>query len=1342
MKTSICLDLEIYIRNPPPLPSGGNLRIYINLGKGKLVRCSRTVGLFLWFSLVGTAQISLPSDIYTWDAGAGTNDWSDGANWYHTVNDNTVPPDDAAAFWGQLEGKTHEDREEITFGSDTSVGSLWFSSPEDAPAYTLLGGAGATLTLGKGLGNDAQLIAVLGSPWSRETRILADTIKIDTSAGDNLRISNWSYGGLLIGGRSWGAGEVHIGSRAIQVFGGDELGVYSGAATHIASAIHGSGDISVYGHRAQLILSGDNVNWTGDLVVKNWPNAPATLEYGSGAIAVLKDNAAVGAANRIAVERGGSLLLRHATNAPTNTTDASGLTISAKEILITGSGALRGGGEGFSGALVNEAGHNTITSDIYFVDDGNPLIKTIWINARAGSTLTLTGKIKGMGNLGFDPSLPDYRKLLGTFNKDGLGTVILEKPVGTQVWEENEWSTVTNIAQGELRIKGSQWALSGGFGEAGSWVPPALQFSGGVLGLDVEGVDFTRKVGDGSWGEGNTGDFPVGSVRWEGRGGFLARGTTTKTVNLTVAHDEFSTNLTPGGTLNWHKGGFMGSWERREVFGDNNDNIRTRNGGTLVLGSETYEGYLIWKNAIYFGNHAQFQTEYETLLAQAGLSWGFYSNARVIEVQEGVAEMQGALSGEGFVLAKRGKGLLRLTSTESSYDGGTRIEAGALQGDADNLSFSNILLSGGVYMPNMTKHSNGIFNVTLGTGGEEFRWFGGDSATSGGFAAGESNTTIQIGTDPVTTPLAWGSEFFAASGRELILGHALSGATLTWDKALSVGDAVETIRVARGRLDSVDYDAVLNQSITGTGGLRVVGNGRIALRASNTLNTVTVLGAAVTLDGAGAFGDAEVFVSEAGTLVLDNRTNDLAGRLSTSSTLTLDAGTFHYRNGSRSTETLGTLKLAGGSNALEIEATGELVMEFAGFERNEADRATLDLMSDAEFSPSGVRLKFPTAQAAFAEFGDMSPWATINGTHWAIQDTTGTVTQLANYVTTAPGATWTTTGNVNIGSASHTLDQSRTIRSLRLGSGELNLGANQTLTLNSGGLLFASGAAGKLSGGGSITTSSGGTIYAHVYGGGSTGSGTAEIGARVIGDIDFVKTGPETLRLTSDGTSNFRNIYVHGGRLELDLGVNGRINTTGKIIVGDRAGKDVLRLPKYDNQLVGKPDVLLRGGKRGEGEAVLEFSFDRDDLLSTGRIQAATHRLNKLEVDGLGVIDFRGGEVGHANYLYIDELSFTEGSKLIIRNWFEYEDYLLIKRTAAHAELLSGGSGFTRVEPPIEFEGYGSTVTWTHYNDDYWEVTPFGRVTPFPEPSTYGAILGAVGLGLIVWRRRKQRLSK
>jgi len=1350
----------MYLNECPHAPEFRDSKSILRLPKrhkillnNNLIRYSGAVfGLLVGLGAVSLpldAQVVLPSDLYVWDKGAGTQSWGDGANWSHPDpnKDNQVPPEDAAVFFGALSsfGADLDAREEVAIAGGTSIGSLWFEGHEEGPGYTLSSGGG--LTLGKGVGDQEHIIAVDDWYRSRETRIFAPTISIDSTAASTVRISNHSLAGLLIAGQPTGINDPQAPGSTFGI-GSHKLQIRGGSMTHIASGLTGTGRIDVETDRTQLILNADNSGWTD-----------GSLNIAGHAIAVIKNSGALSASttvNQFIVPEqfpgggNGTLMLRS-----TLDTAPNGLTLAPKKIYVYAQGAGRisnidlpppAKAVGFSGAIYNDSGDNTISSEI-IRDDSNQALFPTWFYSRSGN-LKLTGKIDIGSSM---------------FSKDGQGVITLTYAGPNQQFPDqgNKGTGGTRIVMGELRIENSHWALSGGFNaEPGS--ATTLLLSGGVLGLGVD-THFTRKVGNGEW---NNGALPAGSVKWIGaRGGFLARGTTTKTVNLTVAKaaPEFiggfpvDNNVEAGGRVNWHKGGFMGSWEQR--FVSDNQNINMQDGGRLVLGSETYEGFLIWKNDIYFGDHAKFQEEYEKLLTEAKLNINSrYTNERVIEIQEGVAQMEGALSGEGFGLVKTGEGLLRLTSSASSYDGGTRIEAGALQGDVNNLlDFTNISLAGGVYMPNVTNRANGVFTVALGTGNGQFRWLvSGDVARgSGGFAAGESSTTIKIGTDLESTALSWGAEHFLSNGSELILGHSMSGATLTWDKALET-KGTQTIRVARGRLDSVEYDAVLNQSVSGTG-LVIVGDGRLAMRAANALNTFSVRGATVTLNGLGELPGAmvggvltgtQIFVRESGTLTLDNRTTDLAGRLGANSTLTLDGGTFRYRKGSgsgaRDTETLGTLKLEGGSNTIAIEATGAMVLEFAGFDRNDDERATLDLISEAVFSPTGVRLQLPNAQNAFAEFGNMSPWATVNGTDWVSQDANGTITQLADYVTAAPGATWTTTSNINIGNTSRTLDQSRAVRSLRMGSGELNLAAGRTLTVDSGGLLFANGAAGKISGAGSLTTASGGTMYAHVYGGGSGGGGaTAEINARITGGIDFVKAGPETLRLTSDGTSSFRNIYVHGGRLELDLGANGRINTTGKIIVGDRSGTDVLRLPKYNNQLTGERHIVLRGGDYGAG--VLEFALKPAGLPGTTAFAGTTHRLKTLEVQGQGVIDFRGGEVGMANYLYIDELIIGVGSKLTIRNWFEGEDYLLVHRSKYNEYRYTDPSGLdggilANTNQRVEFEGY-SFLYIAHYNEDYYEVTPFPRqmATYFPEPSTYGAILGATGLGLLLWRRRNQR---
>jgi len=57
----------------------------------------------------------------------------------------------------------------------------------------------------------------------------------------------------------------------------------------------------------------------------------------------------------------------------------------------------------------------------------------------------------------------------------------------------------------------------------------------------------------------------------------------------------------------------------------------------------------------------------------------------------------------------------------------------------------------------------------------------------------------------------------------------------------------------------------------------------------------------------------------------------------------------------------------------------------------------------------------------------------------------------------------------------------------------------------------------------------------------------------------------------------------------------------------------------------------------------------------------------------------------------------------------------------------------------IVFEGYQDYfTTLKDYDADYWQITPWGA-KPAPEPSTYGAILGAVGLALVAWRRKRRR---
>ncbi|KXU35287.1 hypothetical protein AXK11_06765 [Cephaloticoccus primus] len=115
--------------------------------------------------------------------------------------------------------------------------------------------------------------------------------------------------------------------------------------------------------------------------------------------------------------------------------------------------------------------------------------------------------------------------------------------------------------------------------------------------------------------------------------------------------------------------------------------------------------------------------------------------------------------------------------------------------------------------------------------------------------------------------------------------------------------------------------------------------------------------------------------------------------------------------------------------------------------------------------------------------------------------------------------------------------------------------------------------------------------------------------------------------------------------------------------------------------------------------------------------------LAKLHIEKQGVIDWVGGYDKAANILWLDELTFSgPDAKLFMKNWREYEDILLVRKSSFDFARLNN----------ISFEGYKGPTKWREYDKDFIEITPF-----IPEPATYGAILGALGVAVVAWRRRR-----
>jgi len=78
-----------------------------------------------------------------------------------------------------------------------------------------------------------------------------------------------------------------------------------------------------------------------------------------------------------------------------------------------------------------------------------------------------------------------------------------------------------------------------------------------------------------------------------------------------------------------------------------------------------------------------------------------------------------------------------------------------------------------------------------------------------------------------------------------------------------------------------------------------------------------------------------------------------------------------------------------------------------------------------------------------------------------------------------------------------------------------------------------------------------------------------------------------------------------------------------------------------------------------------------------------------------------------------------------------YEDILLVRKANFDEGYLS----------QIFFDGYSQNyeTTYHDWDKDYWQITPFNHLGTIPEPSTWGALLGTLGTGLYLLRRKRQK---
>jgi len=92
------------------------------------------------------------------------------------------------------------------------------------------------------------------------------------------------------------------------------------------------------------------------------------------------------------------------------------------------------------------------------------------------------------------------------------------------------------------------------------------------------------------------------------------------------------------------------------------------------------------------------------------------------------------------------------------------------------------------------------------------------------------------------------------------------------------------------------------------------------------------------------------------------------------------------------------------------------------------------------------------------------------------------------------------------------------------------------------------------------------------------------------------------------------------------------------------------------------------------------------------------------------------------SYLFLDELEIV--SDLRISNWTRSRGAILVKKTSNNIEdALS----------KIRFDNYlHRKAILVDFDKDYWALDTH----PIPEPTTYGAVFGMLGLGIFIYRKR------
>ncbi len=367
----------------------------------------------------------------------------------------------------------------------------------------------------------------------------------------------------------------------------------------------------------------------------------------------------------------------------------------------------------------------------------------------------------------------------------------------------------------------------------------------------------------------------------------------------------------------------------------------------------------------------------------------------------------------------------------------------------------------------------------------------------------------------------------------------------------------------------------LNLAVSGT-----VGNTLTLNNAQGYTGFTLLTGAGLTLRSAATLATSGIDVN-GGTLTLDNQSglSDNTNRIPDAVVTNLRSGGFTLtgRAAMLSSETLGTLNLAQGSNTITINPTalasslGSVTLNITTLGRTNSATVSFTTGSGTlgQLTPGvNVANPFVFIGSGFNQTGGIVPWATIGGADFATYNPTVGVFGLsaaggAGYSGNNLVNTNSTADNISIAASPSANLNATNVNSLRItAAATVTMNAGQTLTLGSGGLLLNNASA--------------------IITGGNLTSGASELflQANAAATINSAITGPLTLvkGLTGAVTLGGVNTYSNGTVINagtVTLATTGSLGTGGITV---NSGGTLTQTAGGLNTGLGNQALTLNGG--------------------------------------------------------------------------------------------------------------------------------------------------------------------